>query len=297
LEIDRSTSSGFHFPKNPAPLTEVPGPSAVLELEDLFCILQAEPLDSVIALELGRRLHGLGRRDEALRVLRGVCKIDNRFETLTALGRLEYEMEMFDESFRHLQQALLIAPENTPEFFDLFKTLGDIFARRSDWDSAEDSYNKAHRLRPDSDVIAVNLGTLQMQKMRWDEALTRFRAALQWNPANDRAWIGLALGHRAKGDWELAWGNLEAALDHNPLNEAGIALALEWGAREGRGFRVLEFLRAFLIRGGWSEKFSLAFARMSRRRGDAGVARLEIERVLVVNPASREACELLEEMR
>lgn len=268
-----------------------------LELEDLYCILQIEPNDSLIAFELGRRLREMGRLDEALRVFRGILKIDWRFETLNALAQVEYQMDMIDEAFDHLQQAVVVAPAESDELFDVFKTLGNIFVRRGDFDSAEDSYFKAHRLNPDSDTLHVNLGTLSIQRANWDEALEKFRSALSLNPLNDKAWVGLAIGHRMKGDFELSWGNIEAALEYNPLNEVALGLALDWSTYDGREFRVLELIRNFLIEGGWSERLSMAFAWLSYRRGERDRARLELERLLAVNPENLQALQLLEEIR
>lgn len=269
----------------------------VLELEDLYFILQINPNDSFMAFELGQRLVALGRLEEALKVYRGVIKIDSRFETLSALGLLEYRLDQIDAAFDHLQQALMIAPEGDESLFEIFKTIGNIFVRRADFDSAEDSYNKAHRINADSDTLWVNLGTLAIQKAAWEDALTRFRRALEISKTNDKAWVGLAIGHRMKGDHELAWGNIEAALEYNPLNEVALSLALDWGAQEGREFRVLEMIRIFLIEGGWDEKLSLAFAWLSFRRGEAQIARFELERLLAVNPGNQRALDLVQEIR
>jgi tetratricopeptide (TPR) repeat protein len=276
---------------------KAPARKPVLDLSDLYLILQLEPNDSLIALELGQRLASLGRCEEALRVLRNVVRIDSRFETLSALGLLEYRMDMTDEALHHLQQSVLIAPENEEGLFEIYKTLGNIFVRRAEFDLAEDNYNKAHRLDTDSDVLWVNLGTLMIQKASWDDALERFRKALEINRTNDKAWVGLAIGHRMKGDWELAWGNIEAALEYNPLNEVALNLALEWGVHEDREFRVLELIRTFLIEGGWDEKLSLAFAWLSHRRGETHIARFELERLLAVNPANLRAHDLLTALR
>lgn len=267
------------------------------DLEDLYCLLQVNSNDSVTAIELARRLGTCGREREALRILTSVVKIDSRFETVTALGLLEYKMEIEDKAFVHLQEALLIAPDDEPSLFEIFKTLGNIFVRRGDFDSAEDSYNKAYRIHPESDVLLVNLGTLCIQRADWDSAVDRFRSALQLNIANDRAWVGLAIGHRMKGDLDLAWANLEASLEYNPLNEAALTLALDWGPQQDKEFRVLELLRGFLVEGGWNERFSLAFAYLSWRRGDSELAQLEVERLLAVNPANTQALHLVEEMR
>lgn len=268
-----------------------------LDLEDLYCILQIEPNDSLIAMELARRLNAMGRHDEAVRILCSVVDMDYRFETLTALGQAEYQAEMFDKALEHLQQAVVIAPGEGAQLFEAFKTIGNLFVRRGDYDSAEDNYYRAHRLNSASDALFVNLGTLAVQRQEWDCAIEKFREALRLNGANDKAWVGLAIGHRMKGDSELAWGNLEAALEYNPLNEAALTLALDWAIQTGREFRALEFLRSFLVKGGWNEKFSLAFTWLSYRRGDRFVARLELERLLAVNPGNESAMALAQEMR
>jgi len=299
LETHRLTSSELDLPKLREAQTSISEADLrpKLDLEDLFCILQIAPNDSFIAIELGQRLRARGRLDEAYRIFNNVLKIDYRFETLNALGQVAYELDRIDEAFEYLQAAVCVAPEMAPEYFDVFKTLGNIFVRRGDFLSAEDNYHKAHRVRPNSDVLHVNLGTLCIQKSDWEEACTHFRRALDVKPSNDKAWVGLALCHRMKGDFELAWGNIEAALEYNPLNDVALGLALDWGSQDGREFRALELIRKFLVSGGWNEKMSLAFAWLSWRRGDAHIARLELERLLAVNPANEAAAQLINEIR
>jgi tetratricopeptide (TPR) repeat protein len=243
------------------------------------------------AFELARQLEERGRFEEALKIYRGLLKIDYRFETVRALGLAEYRADELESATRHLQDALMVALDDEHETFEVFKTLGNIFVRLGDFDSAEDNYNKAHRLCEDCAALWVNFGTLSIQRQDWDEAISRFRRALELEPRNDRAWVGLAIGHRMKGDLELAWGNIEAAIEYNPLNDVALGLALEWSAGEGREFRALELIRGFLLRGGWSERLSLAFAWLSWRRGDTEAAALELERLLAVNPANEQAYE------
>lgn len=300
MEIHRPTSSGAEIPLHtpvsvPSQQEKIEKPQ--LEIEDLYCILQIQPNDSFMAMELAKRFSASGRYAESARILQNVLKIDYRFETVHALAQVEYQLDRIEESFALLQEAISIAPEESPEFFELFKTLGNIFIRRGDLDSAEDSYNKAHRLQPNSDVLQVNLGTLHIQRQEWDEAAEHFRKALSLQMTNDKAWIGLAICHRMKGDHELAWGNVEAALEYNPLNEVALGLALDWGSHEGREFRVLELIRQFLIEGGWSEKMSLAFCWLSWKRGDTNIATLELERLLAVNPENETAHKLLNDIR
>lgn len=292
MEILRPSSSEFQTHAN---VESAIAGRPRMEIEDFIGILQLEPNDTFMAMELARRLTSVDRNDEALRILRAVVKIDNRFETIFALAELEYRMDRESDAFVHFQHALLIAPDNAPELFEIFKCLGNIFVRRGDLDSAEDNYFKAHRVQPNSDVLYVNLGTLAIQRTDWDGAAEKFRVALTLNSSSDKAWVGLAICHRMKGDQELAWGNLEAAIQHNPLNEVALQLAVDWGLQEGRDSRVLEHLRVFLVDGGWNEKLSLAFAWLSLKRGDRLLASLELERLLAVNPSHEAAFRLLKE--
>jgi tetratricopeptide (TPR) repeat protein len=297
LETHRLTSSELDLPRYREFKIPKQQPPAALDLEDLYCILQAEPNNSMAAVDLARRLRARGHSVEAHRILSSVLKIDYRFETLFALGQIKYELDQTDDALNHLEAALLVAPETGVDLFELFKTMGNIFVRKGDFDSAEDCYYRAHRLQPESDVLQVNFGTLAVQRQDWDHACTHFRRALEFKPSNDKAWVGLGLCHRMKSDYELAWGNIEAALEYNPRNEVALGLALDWGTQDGREFRALDLIRSFLISGGWSEKMSLAFAWLSWRRGDAPVARLELERLLAVNPANTAALKLLTEIR
>ena len=302
MQIETMTADVTEINRAPAPapaqsrLGAAP-PSVTLDLEELYLILQIEPNDSVIALELARRLNELDRAPEALKILRNVVDIDFRFETLNALGQTEYTLDMMDDAFNHLQVAVMVARGGEPRLFDVFKTLGNIFVRRGDFFSAEDNYLKAHRINASSDALYVNLGTLAVQRSEWDQAAHQFQTALNLNNANDKAWTGLAIAHRMKGDLELAWANLEAALQYDPRNETALTLILDWGLAEGRETRVLDLLRAFLVAGGWNERLSLAFAYLSSRRGDVFLAGLELERLLAINPAHEGALELARVMR
>lgn len=296
MDLIRLSSSEFQKQDLQPEVGEIK-PIRALDLEDLYIILQSRPHDSEAALQLAERLRKMGQLSEALKVLRNALKIDNGFTTLTMLAHAEYENGEDDAAMKHYQEAILVAPEESPELFEIFKNVGNIHVRRGDLDLAEDNYNRAHRIQASSDVLFVNMGTLCVQKQAWDEALEKFRAALVLNMFNDKAWVGLAIGHRMKSDRELAWGNLEAALEYNPLNEAALTLALEWGVQEGRESRILEMIRTFLIEGGWNEKMSLAFCWLSWRRGDRVIAEVELERLLAVNPNHENALKLLHEMR
>lgn len=135
---------------------------------------------------------------------------------------------------------------DSPIHFTIFKNIGNIFVRAGDFDSAEENYNKAYALKPDSDVLMVNYGTLEIQRGAFDKALTCFRRAVDLNPQNDKGWVGLALIHREYGDFDLCWANLERALDENPLNETAITLVANWSHKDHREERAIPRLNTYM---------------------------------------------------
>lgn len=145
----------------------------------------------------------------------------------------------YSQGFDSLAHKLYLECASTCDYnshilFTCYKNLGNILVRAGDLDGAEEFYNKAYTLQPDSDVLLVNLGTLEMQKHNLERALERYRYAVELNTTNPRAWIGLALVHREYGDWDLSWGNLERALDIDPYDMTALELMIEWGIKESK---------------------------------------------------------------
>ncbi|MCB9024990.1 MAG: tetratricopeptide repeat protein [Bdellovibrionaceae bacterium] len=151
---------------------------------------------------------------------------------------------------------------NSEILFVTYKNLGNILVRSADLDGAEEFYNKAYTLNPDSDVLLVNLGTLEMQKPNLEKALERYRMAVDVNSSNPRAWIGLALVHREFGDLELSWGNLEKSLDIDPCDETAIELMVEWGVKESKFEALIKRLEAFLLINSKNSSIAETYARV-----------------------------------
>lgn len=300
MEISRLQSQ-FDFDHTVRmPVSQLPAeviPFSELTFTDLYEILQLDPYSSPAALELGRRLRTCGRTEESVRVFESLCAIDNGFASLFELGLSHYQNDQMEPALRALQQAVLVSADEDPNLPELFKTIGNIFVRSGDFDSAEDAYNKAMRLQPNSPTLLVNIGTLEIQRADWQKALERFREALQFESSNDKAWVGLALCHRQRGDLELSWANLETALSWNPRNDTAMLVAVGWAATDLREGHLLNLLRQFLIAGGWNIKLSLIFAWLSWSRGDRFSANIELERVLSTDPSCESAWNLHSKMR
>lgn len=229
-------------------------------------------------------LETTSRHQEALIARRALVGIDygfaNLFKYATSLYKLGKDQEALDKYY----EALAVLKEENESLFETYKNMGNIFVRQGDFDAAEEYYNKAYTMNPKSDVLLVNLGTLEVQRNDFDKSLYCFRNAVAINPQNDKAWVGLAMVHNHFGDSELAWANIESAVDINPKNRTAVHLAANWGVRDGRTQKAIEFLQSYLGSVEEDEDMSLVLINLFCTLGHVDKALLEMERVLLWNP-------------
>lgn len=237
---------------------------------------------------LANCLDRMSRSQEALIVRKTLAEVDYGYETLhsyaTALYKAGRDQEALDKYF----ESLAVLTEESASLFETYKNMGNIFVRQGDFDGAEEYYNKAYTMNPQSDVLLVNFGTLEVQRNDYDKSLYCFRKAVELNPENDKAWVGLAMVHHQFGDNELAWANIESAIDINPQNRTAVHLAANWGLRDGKLQKAIEALQSYLSEVEEDEDMSLVLINLMCTAGQIESALLEMERVLLWNPDNKE---------
>lgn len=219
------------------------------------------------------------------------------FENMARLGHCHYQANQDQKAREIYMEALSTVTEESKELFEVYKNMGNIFLKEADFDNAEEFYNKAFTISPKSDVLLVNLGTLALQQQQLDLALNRFREALEINARNDKAWVGLALGHNAMGDLVLSRANLENALDVNPKNRTAVHLAATWAVRDQDESFAIQALENFLSEVDCDEEMSLLLIHLFCVRNQYVEALLEIERLLLWNPADPRLQQIEQEIR
>jgi len=281
-----------------------------MALNILRGVLQREPDHVEALLETGLCLRETGRIEEALKTFRALIRIHRDARTLALLAETLYLMERDKEALAIYRDVLrLVASESPSEFkpepplepesesklksesdpdpmrlFETYKNVGNIHVRAGDFESAEEYYDKAYTLCPDSDTLMVNYGTLELQRERLGEAVLRFRRAVELNPGNDRGWVGLAMVHRLMGDHELACANIERALDINGNNRTALRLAVDWSAQDHRFGAATSRLQDYITANGEDAEMAFVLAKMFTQMGRLREARLEMERVLALDP-------------
>ncbi len=210
-----------------------------------------------ILKSLGQTLENLSKWTEAKIVYVELYRQFNNFLFSYKKAHCHYMLNEDEAALNTYYEALSHLQEEESNLFELYKNMGNIFVRRRDFEAAEEAYNKAYTINPDSDVLLINFGTLEVQREDFDKALFCFRKAIDVNSNNDKAWIGLALVHNHFGDRELAWGNLIKALDIDTFNRTAILLMGHWGLSEEKIKVALEYHRIFLSRHEFDEDVTL----------------------------------------
>jgi tetratricopeptide (TPR) repeat protein len=249
-------------------------------------VLMRRP-ENVEALEMmGTTLKNESRFEEALKVFRAYAKLVRTPEASAHVAEILYLCERDEAALATYRDVLKNVITDADLLFEVYKNIGNIHTRAGDFEAAEEFYDKAYTLRSDSDVLLVNYGTLEVQRGAWNEAVTRFRSAVEINPQSDRGWVGLALVHHSMGDFELAKANLQRALDINGANRTALKLAVDWAQGDQNFTFAIAQLENYVGAKGFEDaEMAFLLARTLVQAGRFSSARIELERVLALDPA------------
>lgn len=230
---------------------------------------------------------------EASRFLRIAHQVDPKPHIAAKLGDALYELKKYEEARSFYLEALRMGLVDGEELFRTYKNLGNICTIQADLLGAEEYYNKAFTLNPDSDILMVNYGSLEIQRGDLNKAVERFRQAVALNTNNDKAWVGLAMIHREFGDAELAWANLERAMDANKLNETAMRLMAEWALKDSEIERAVKYLEEFVSYRPDDAQMTMWLAKFLYLCGRLDQAEVEINKALDIDPQLEGAAEVL----
>jgi tetratricopeptide (TPR) repeat protein len=105
---------------------------------------------------------------------------------------------------------------------NLYRLVGDCFAKLGDLESAKDAYLQGADLDPYSAKIYIGLGTVGLMKNTADTAVLQFQRAVSLAPEDEMANLGLGLSFQGMGEHREAWRWVKKALQLNPENTAAI---------------------------------------------------------------------------
>ncbi len=114
--------------------------------------------------------------------------------------------------------------ENVPVHHraNLYRLIGDCFAKLGDIDGAKDAYVQGADLDPYSAKIYIGLGTVGLMKNSNDIAVLHFQKAVSLAPDDEMANLGLGLAFQGMNELREAGRWIVKALSINPENTAAL---------------------------------------------------------------------------
>jgi arylsulfatase A-like enzyme len=128
-----------------------------------------------LQVQIGYRLHGQGRRERGLQLIRESQERKPRAETSYLLSVLLRQDGQAEAGRQALKQALELDPQHAPALVDL----GIQRAEEGDLDAASDLFLHALRVRPYYARAHYNYGTFQLQASEPEPALSSFERAIE----------------------------------------------------------------------------------------------------------------------
>lgn len=191
------------------------------------------------------------------------------------------------------ETALTVGLLTTQNRFDIFKNLGNVFARTQQHEKSLSYYHKALEINPQSSVLYVNMGVLAIQQADWNKAVETFRYALQLDVRNGMAWMGLALVYRQVADSDLCYANLFKTLDLDPQNEQAIKILIDW-ATEDEEHRYFETIALSYENVDFNPEMSWMFIKLCWILKKDAILQMELCKLLEFCPDHEKAKQLLE---
>jgi protein O-mannosyl-transferase len=146
---------------------------------------------------LGKALHDLGRKEEAIRALNEAIRLVPEFpEAQYNLGTSLLAEGKLQEALPHLKKAV----EGTPNNANARANLGNVYLKMDKLAQATAEYASAAVLAPDNPVFLQVLGSALLRQSKWSEAATVLTEALKLDPKNADANrnFGIALVNQGK---------------------------------------------------------------------------------------------------
>ena len=220
----------------------------------------------------------LGRRDQAIELLRGVIAADSHnvaaFQHIGAAYALKGQIPDAMAAWRR-------ALELNPHLVSAHTNLGNAFADMGEHDSAIAEHRAVIALDSTKATGYVDLGSALESMGRDEEAIVQYKSALELDPHDPLAWFNLAVSCYHLKRWSEAYRAAQEAWDWNPFSSEPSDLMasmanlgsrdLEAQAKERPGDAVVHFANAH------AREF----------RGDRGTAMKEIDRALEIDPSNQ----------
>jgi len=182
------------------------------------------------------------------------------------------------------------------QHYEVLQELGDCYTSVGNGIEAQRCYEKAASLGPDEPGPYVGLGVVALRKNLLDDAEIAFRVACRLDLNCDEAYAGLAMVAQQRDDYKQAFQLYLKCLELDTDNLTALLGLFQTSCQMGSFAEVIHYLEVYLNMhpGDASVMFSLAALYMKDGRFEQ--SRKILLDVLTLDPANKDAANLLEEV-
>jgi Flp pilus assembly protein TadD len=183
------------------------------------------------------------------------------------------------------------------QHYEVLRELGDCYTSVGDYGQAQRCYEKAASLGPDEPGPYVGLGVAGLQSQKLDEAEIAFRVACRLDPKCARAYAGLAMVCQQRQDFQQAFDLYMKSLELDTDSITTLLGLFQVSCQMGSFAKVIYYLEVYLNMHPGDISVMFALAALYLKDGRAEQSRTMLLDLLSLDPANRDAANLLEEVR
>ncbi|MHC4238305.1 MAG: tetratricopeptide repeat protein [Planctomycetota bacterium] len=195
-----------------------------------------------------------------------------------------------------LRESCSTEEQDLTQHYEVLQQLGDCYTSVGDYAEAQKCYEKAATLGPDEPGPYVGLGVVALQKNLLDDAEIAFRVACRLNTDCAKAYAGLAMVAQQRGDCEQAFELYLKCLDLDNDNLTALLGLFQTSCKMGSFAKVIHYLQVYLNMHPSDTSVMFSLAALYMRDGRFDQSRKILLDILTLDPANRDAANLLEEV-
>lgn len=183
-----------------------------------------------------------------------------------------------------------------PQHFEVLRELGDCYTSVGNHDQAQRCYEKAASLGPDEPGPYVGLGVSALQRGQLEDAEVAFRVACRLDPDCAKAYGGLAMVAQQRQNLPEAFDLYMRSLELDTDNITALLGLFQVSCEMGSFAKVIYYLEVYLDMHPGDTSVMFALAALYFRDGQSERSKGMLVDLLALEPANRDAANLLEEV-
>ncbi len=227
----------------------------------------------------------------------------NSSEDQSSLDHRVLEIEAKVRSKQYLEAVDLIESvfrmEKVPVHHraNLYRLVGDCFAKLGDIEASKDAYMQAAELDPYLAKVYIGLGTLGLMKSGFDIGVLHFQKAVSLAPDDEMANFGLGLAFQGMNEYKEASRWIIKALGINPENQAALYSMVRLAYEAGLYSEAERVIRRYLEIHPNDYNFIFTLGGIQYKRGFYAECLKLMLRILEADPKDKRAAALAKQAK